>query len=380
MRSVAFLHHLIVATVIATIANPVSAQHASGEYARGDRESARRSATTEESCTLRKGVRRTVTSIIDAETVKLDDGSAVRLIGVLAPSAIDAGQATGYWPLEIEARAFLQTLILGKTVQLANADASIEPRAEIANGKERSNDARKRRGTRRQPEPSERDRHGRILAHLFLGDDADTSVWVQAAMLRAGLARASILPGHDSCLREMVLHEATARRARLGLWSNRLYRIKRAEPGPGLMRFRNRYELVRGQVANVTVTRAATYINFGADWRRDFTIRIDKALRAKHPEWSRMLPALKGKTVMVRGWIERRNGPEIKLWSPDQIEIDDDHTTAQHSPATRGRSVPEIETGDRALTPDRSVRDTDPFKTKPAHPNIDSNAPAEMDL
>lgn len=391
MRNVTLLGGIFVATVLVAAivslsATPLVAQQRAHEHAvddAHDSELPHRSAATEEGCALRKGVRRTVTAIVDAETVKLDDGSVVRLVGALTPSAMDAGQENAHWPLAIEARAFLQTLILGKTVQLAHADIGLDRDNTEDSGGRRARD---------RPKPAERDRYGRILAHLFLGDNVDTRVWVQAALLRAGLARAYGLPGNDACLREMILHEATARRSRLGLWVNRLYRIKRAEPGRSLMRLRNRFELVRGEVSNVTVTRTATYINFGADWRRDFTIRIDKALRAKHAAWSRVLPALKGKTVIVRGWIERRNGPEIKLWSPDQIEIE--KNAAEQSASSRRRSGPEFEGDDHAPTPDDAAsdaagtlaphqdaaRDIDPPKTKPARPNIDSNAPAGFDL
>ena len=47
------------------------------------------------------------------------------------------------------------------------------------------------------------------------------------------------------------------------------------------MRRRNSYEIVAGIVAKVAVTKARTYINFGADWRSDFTAGIEgRVLRA----------------------------------------------------------------------------------------------------
>ena len=47
---------------------------------------------TRPSCTgLEPGPARTVTRIIDGETAALDDGTELRLIGALAPRAIDAG-------------------------------------------------------------------------------------------------------------------------------------------------------------------------------------------------------------------------------------------------------------------------------------------------
>ena len=52
---------------------------------------------------LEPGPTRTVTRILDGETVALDDGTELRLIGALAPRAIDAGAEPGTWPAEIAA-------------------------------------------------------------------------------------------------------------------------------------------------------------------------------------------------------------------------------------------------------------------------------------
>ena len=62
---------------------------------------------------------RTVARVLDGETLTLDDGSVVRLIGALAPRARDAGDAPGAWPPESEAVKALSDLVLGKKVKLA---------------------------------------------------------------------------------------------------------------------------------------------------------------------------------------------------------------------------------------------------------------------
>jgi hypothetical protein len=49
---------------------------------------------------LLPGATHTVTRVIDGETVALDDGSQLRLVGALAPRAIDVGAESGAWPLE----------------------------------------------------------------------------------------------------------------------------------------------------------------------------------------------------------------------------------------------------------------------------------------
>src|SRR6185503_18563800 len=67
---------------------------------------------------LEAGPTRTVARVIDGETVALDDGTQLRLIGALAPRAIDAGADPGLWPLEIAAQEELSALILGKSIEL----------------------------------------------------------------------------------------------------------------------------------------------------------------------------------------------------------------------------------------------------------------------
>lgn len=240
-------------------------------------------------CKLAPGPTRTVTRVIDAETLALDDGREVRLVGALAPRAFDAGASPGQWPLEIDSVRVLSALTLGRRVRLAF-------------------------GGRRA------DRYNRHLAHVFVVEDG-RDVWVQGAMLEAGAARAYGLPENFACARELEAHEAEARRAKRGVWANYIYRAKPANRPAMLMRLRNRYVRVEGVVANVTTARGATFVNFGADWRSDFTARANRSTLKAHPGFQQSLEALKGQRVSVVGWIERGNGPMIELLDPSQIAL-----------------------------------------------------------
>ena len=239
-------------------------------------------------CALDPGPVRTVARIVDAETLVLDDGSVVRLIGALAPRARDAGAAAGAWPPEADAERALSDLVLGKKVKLAF-------------------------GGRRS------DRYGRALAQVFLEDGGDE--WVQGALLAGGHARAYGLPDSFACSRELLAHEAEARRRRIGLWSNGVYRPMPADRPGTLMQLRGRYERVIGRIASVGRTKSTTYLNFGADWKTDFTARIGKAVLAANPEFARLIDDLAAKTIVIRGWIERRNGPMIDIADPSQLEV-----------------------------------------------------------
>jgi endonuclease YncB( thermonuclease family) len=240
-------------------------------------------------CTLEPGPEATVTRIVDGETIALDDGSVVRLIGALAPRARDAGAAAAAWPPETDTIKTLSDLVLGKKVGLAFS------------------------GRRT-------DRYGRLLAHVFLkkvgGDE-----WVQGALLAGGHARAYGLTQSFACGRELLAHEELARRARRGLWANGVYATLSARRPDALMAQRGNYERVIGSVVSVGRTKGATYLNFSNDWKTDFTARIGKSVLAANPDFDRSLDGLSAKTVIVRGWIERRNGPLIDVADPSQVEI-----------------------------------------------------------
>lgn len=240
-------------------------------------------------CTLEPGPVRTVARVLDGETLVLDDGSAVRLIGALAPRARDAGAEAGAWPPETQSIDALSNLVLGQKVRLAF-------------------------GGRKK------DRYGRFLAQVFI-EAGGREEWVQGTMLATGQARAYGLPESFACSRELLAHEAEARRKRLGLWSNGVYRPMLAEHPGTLLELRGKYERVIGRVASVGRTKSATYLNFGTDWRSDFTARIGKSVLAANPEFAQALDALQSKTVIVRGWIERRNGPLIDVADISQIEV-----------------------------------------------------------
>ena len=115
--------------------------------------------------------------------------------------------------------------------------------------------------------------------------------------------------------------EAEATAAQRGLWRLALYKAKRAnEPGQ-LLRYRSTFQIVEGVVARVAPGRSAVYLNFGSNWKRDFTAKFGRpALRRANISLN-ALKRLTNRTVRIRGWIEKRNGPLITVWRPEQIEL-----------------------------------------------------------
>jgi endonuclease YncB( thermonuclease family) len=247
-----------------------------------------------ETCELQGGPTQAVVRVIDAETVLLDDNSEVRLIGALAPRSPDMSPGVPIWPPEADAEAALRDLLLGKSVELAYAERRV-------------------------------DRYGRLLAHLFLNRGSER-IWVQGALLSGGHARAYGLPGSFACMRELLAHEHVARQAHAGLWANATYTPQRAYRPRALLRLRNTYQIVAGRVARVVSTKSRTYLNFGKDWRSDFTAGVGAGLLRANPEWAKSLAALEGREIEVRGWIEYRNGPFIDVEDTSQIAIVEDRS------------------------------------------------------
>jgi endonuclease YncB( thermonuclease family) len=244
--------------------------------------------SVDERCALEPGPSHTVARIVDAETIVVDGGSEVRLIGALAPRSPSTGSAD--WPPERTAREALERLLLGRNVELKFA------------------------GRRN-------DRYGRRLAHVFAVDGRE-KVWVQGRMLSQGLVRVYALAGNTACLAEMLELEWEAREQGRGIWAVAAYRVLEATEVGELLRRRNRLEVVEGVVRDVAFTGGRVYVNFGADWRRDFTAVVPPRLVRGSPETVLRLKALAGKRVRVRGWIERRNGPSVEIAALGEIEVE----------------------------------------------------------
>lgn len=239
-------------------------------------------------CTLQAGPTHTVVRIIDSQTMEVDDGTEIRLVGALAPSPPAFLSSGAVWPPNAVARAALASLVLGRRVELAFSG-------------------------RRQ------DRWGRTLAHVFLVGTGQRE-WVQGHMLQRGHARAYVVPDSLACLPEMRAHEKLAADAGIGLWRNAAYRVREAADAKGLMRLRNTYQLVEGRLHKVASTKSRLYLNFGEDWRSDFTAGFAAKARTFGPEAIARITALEGRRVRIRGWIERRNGPYVELLHPGQVE------------------------------------------------------------
>ena len=115
--------------------------------------------------------------------------------------------------------------------------------------------------------PPELDRYRRLRAQAFVGGH-----WLQAELLGLGLARVSLAPDRTECASELLAVEARARQSEKGLWaSSRL-----CDPlAQDVQHDVGTFQIVEGKVLNATMKNGRAYLNFGTDWRTDFTVTVD---------------------------------------------------------------------------------------------------------
>ena len=159
------------------------------------------------------------------------------------------------------------------------------------------------------------DRHGRVLAHLVLADGR----WVQGALLASGWARVYSFADNRALIAEMLALEATARAADAGLWADWFFGIRDASRPDSIPV--DRYELVEGVVTGVAEFDRRVYLNFGADWRKDFTVTISPKNARLFGKAGLRPETWSDREILVRGWINWRNGPIIEVTHPEQIEV-----------------------------------------------------------
>jgi hypothetical protein len=166
----------------------------------------------------------------------------------------------------------------------------------------------------------ERDRYGRLMTHVFVQDGAE-EIWVQQALVRDGLATVSSFADNRECARNLQAVERGAREAGAGFWEQGVFRVRDATDLDSLDGLAYSFQIVEGRVEDVAENRGRIYMNFGDDWRTDFTATVAPSDREAFDGSGIALPDLEGRIIRVRGWVERRNGPMIDVTHPEQIEL-----------------------------------------------------------
>lgn len=223
-----------------------------------------------------------VVSVIDGDTLALEDGRTVRLVGLQAPKLPLGREGFRAWPYSVRAKAALETLVVGRRVRLYFGG-------------------------------DQTDRWRRKLAHL----ERDDGLWVQGKMLGLGLARVYSFADNRKAVAEMLAIERAAREDRRGIWSHPFYALR--TPAETFQHL-NSFQIVEGRVVAAAKVKGVVYLNFDEDWRTDFTVRIPRNVRRMFEKQDIDPILFEGKMIRARGWIKSWNGPMIELSHPEQLE------------------------------------------------------------
>lgn len=230
-----------------------------------------------------------VTAVTDGDTVILDDGRVVRMIGTQAPKLPLDRPDFPTWPLAPEAKAALEAIALNQPVRLGFGGEAV-------------------------------DRYGRVLAHVFV-TTPEGEIWAQQAMVARGLARVYSFPDNRACLDLLFAAEGRARLAGLGIWADPYYSTRAANAPGDLLARAGHYELVEGRVLLAEQSGGRVYLNFGRFWKEDFTAVIEAPALRLFAEAGMDPLVLENALVRIRGWVDDRDGPRIEVTHPEQIEV-----------------------------------------------------------
>jgi micrococcal nuclease len=166
-------------------------------------------------------------------------------------------------------------------------------------------------------EAPKEDRYGRVRAQaLVIGGSGER--WLQRVLLLKGLARVALAPDRAECAPELYAAERQARAAKTGIWSLAAYRVRTpAQLGVESGTF----QIVEGTVQSVVRAGGRVFLEFGRDPHKDAAVVITaddlKTFRAIGVDPF----SYGGRTIRVRGWIDRVRRPEIEIATPANIEV-----------------------------------------------------------
>jgi endonuclease YncB( thermonuclease family) len=216
-----------------------------------------------------------VAGIIDARSFRLTDGREIKLAGI-EPVSADAAKRT----------IALSALVAGRDITLRGEDDAP-------------------------------DRYGRQTAFVFVAGDENS---VQAALLAQGEAFAAGDIADKDCDAALLASEAAGREAKKGIWAD-ASATKNAESVGDILAGNGRFMLVEGRVLSVRQAGATTYLNFGRNWTRDFSVTISRRMLPSLEAAGMAPKSLENRRIRVRGFIETRTGPRIELLRVGQLEL-----------------------------------------------------------
>lgn len=164
---------------------------------------------------LEPGERGRVVRVVDADTIVLDTGQSVRLVGIEAPSGRFRDREEQ--PYYAESKRMMEDMVLGREVQLHYGGLT-------------------------------RDRYDRALAHAETVDALGPAYWLNAEIVKRGGARVRVYPDTSAANAPLFELEREAREGAVGMWRTRDYQIPDAADLPTAF---DGFQLVQGRVTGM---------------------------------------------------------------------------------------------------------------------------------
>lgn len=233
-----------------------------------------------------------ITDAPDGETLTTSDGSSIQLAGIKAPEIWPRGAQYATWPHAEWSQASLQRLTIGQTVSLFCEGETVSL-------------------------------NGEKIAHMQL----PSGEWLQQILVGEGAVFVFPRRDHISGIPLLYAAEDRARQSNLGIWqSNKIYRtnsgndndVTASSNAAGEIRT-GWFQVVRGTVLNAAPVRRQIFLNFGTDWRKDFTVEISASANRAFGKANIDPLSYQMQLVEVRGWVTWKGGPHIMLEGPGQI-------------------------------------------------------------
>lgn len=225
-----------------------------------------------------------VTKIVDGRTIMLETGQMVDLTGLYYSYNADGSDSDNL----LMSFDFLEKNIKDRFVRV------FQTRKETA---------------------GRLNRYGHLLGHVVREDD----IWVQGSLVASGIARVYPTETNPEMAAQLYLLEAEARKEKYGLWADgTLWRVMSAQE---LDMKKDAFQIVEGVITRAATVSNTIYLNFGEDWRNDFSIMIPQEKRTAFSRAGANPLGWAHKHVRVRGWVQDFNGPMIAVQHPIQIEF-----------------------------------------------------------
>lgn len=225
-----------------------------------------------------------VAQIIDPQTLQLSDGRLVRLAGLEFPDYNLHDQGA----LSITAMQILSDMLIGKDVYFYQTKKKDWGRSN---------------------------RMGHHIGHIARKSD---EAWAQGALISLGLARVRTTKRNPEMAMQMYALETKSREEKLGLWETDGFEILKPS---GLEPHIGKFQVIEGRIESSALKKNRLYLNFGLNWRNDFTVSIAASDRRGFTKQGLDPLQWNGKTIRVRGWLESYNGPYIEIDHPERIEL-----------------------------------------------------------